>query len=85
MIGYSTSQYSNNLAISCNLRGKKYDRDEYEQRAEHIHIIRNKIEVIVKYYLIDWRLILKEIIHFFRQIKHHSNTHNQHNRKEESA
>ena len=85
MIRHSTSQNSNNFTISCNLRSKKYDRNEYEQRTEHIHIIRNKIEVIVKYYLIDWCLILKEIIHFLRQIKHHRNTHNQHNRKEECA
>ena len=85
MIAHTAGQHGYNLTITRYLGSEKYHRYEYEQWAEHIHIIRNKIQVIVKYDLIDRSLILKKIIQFLCQVKHYGNTHNQHNRKEECA
>ena len=85
MVTHAACQDSYNLTIACYFGRKEYHRNEYEQRTEHIHIIGDKIQVIVKHDLVDRSLILKEIIQFLRQIEHHSNTHNQHNRKEECA
>ena len=85
MINYPACQNGNNLTITRYLRGEENHRNEYEQRTEHIHKIWNKIQVIIKDNLPQWRLILKEFVHLLRQVKHHCDTHNQHNRKEECA
>ena len=85
MVAHTACQDGYNLTIARYFGGEEYHRYEYEQWTEHIHIVWNKIQVIVKYNLIDRGLILEKIIQFLCQIKHHGNTHNQHNRKEESA
>ena len=85
MIANATRQNGNDLAITRQFGCKEDNRDEYEQRTEHIHKIRNKIDVIIKDNFFYRYLILKEIVHFLCQIKYYSNTHDKHNRKEECA
>ena len=75
MIANATRQNGNDLAITRQFGCKEDNRDEYEQRTEHIHKIRNKIEVVVENNLFERSLILEEIVHLLGQVKYNSNTH----------
>ena len=79
------SQHSDNLRITRHLGCEIDDRDEDEQRAEHIHIIRNEGQVIIKDNLLERHLVLEEIVHLLREVKDHGNREDEHNREEEGA
>lgn len=85
MITDSAGENGDNLAVACHLGSEENDGDEYEQRAEHIHKIGYKIDVIVKNDFFEWGLILKEVIHFFGEVEDNGNTHYQHNGEEKCA
>ena len=48
MIAYSTCENSNDFRICSHLGSKEDDSDEHEQRTEHVHEIRNEIQIIIK-------------------------------------
>ena len=57
---------------------EKNNRYENEQRTEHVHIIRQKRDVVVKDNLSQRHLALEEIIHFLCQVKDDGNRQNEH-------
>ena len=79
----SCRHHSNNFTIACQFGCKENHRDKYEQRTEHIGVVGNKRQVIVKYNLFGRHLVLKEIIHFLRQVEDNGNAQNQYNREKE--
>ena len=85
MVADTTGQDGNNLAITRQLRCEENHRDEDEQRTEHIHEVRDEVQVVVKDDLPDCHLILEEVIQLLRQVEHDGNTHDEHNREDECA
>ena len=73
------------LRITRHLTGKENDGNEDEQRAEHIHVIGNKRQVIIKDYFAQRNLVFKEIVHLLRQVKDDRDRQNEHDRKKERA
>ena len=85
MITDSGSHHSNDFGVTGELGCEEDDRDEYEQRTEHIHIIRYEVEIIIEDNLLQRHLIIIEVIEFLSQVEDDGNTHDKHNREEESA
>ena len=85
MITNAASHDGNDLAIARQLRGEEDHRDEDKQRTEHIHEVRDEVQVVVKDDLSYTHLIFKEVVQLLCQVEHHGDTHDQHNRKEECA
>ena len=79
---HTRSQYGDNLGVACQFTGEENDGNEYEQLAEHIHIIRYKIEVIVKHNLPKRHLVVVESVHLLRQVEHNGNRHHQNDGEE---
>ena len=85
MVTHSRRLNGNNFGIACQFGSEEDDRDEDEQRTEHVHVVRNKRQVIIKYNLLQRDLVLEEIVHLFRQVENDGDTEYQHNREEERA
>ena len=49
---YSSGQYGNDLRVGSKFGCKENNRNEYEHRAEHIHVIWDKVCVVIEDYLI---------------------------------
>ena len=77
--------HSDDLRIRRQLGREKDNRNEDEQRTEHIHIIRYKIEIVVNNDLAQRNLLLKEVVYLLGDIKHNSYRQNQHYREKERS
>ena len=85
MIADSCSMHGDDLRVARQLGRKKYDRNEDEQAAEHIHVIRDEGEIIVQDNLAQRNLVLKEIVHLLRQVENDCNREDEHDGKKERA
>ena len=83
MVTHACGLDRDDFRISRHLAGKEDDGDEDEQRTEHIHVIRDKRQVIIKDYLLERHLVLKEIVHLLRHVEYDSDRQNQHDREKE--
>ena len=83
MVTHTCGLDGDDLRITRHLAGKEDDGDEDEQRTEHIHVIRDKRQVIIEDYLLERHLVLKEIVHLLRHVKYDSDRQNQHDREKE--
>ena len=85
MVADATRQDGNNLAITRQLRGEEDHRDEDEQRTEHIHEVRDEIQIVVENNLAHSHLVLEEVIKLLREVENNGNTHDEHDRENERA
>ena len=81
----TTGENGNDFTITRHLGGEEDNRNEYEQRAEHIHKVGHEIDVVVEDDFFDGCLILEEVVEFLCKVEDNGNTHYQHNREEECA
>ena len=77
--------HGDKLRVARQFTGEENDGNEDEQRTEHIHVERQEGQVIVVNDLVKRHLVLEEIVHFLRQVKHDRNRKNEHDREEERA
>ena len=85
MVTDACRMYRDDLRVARQLAREKNDRDEDEQRAEHIHVIRDEWQVIIENNLVQRNLVLEEIVHLLRQVKDDRDRQNEHDGKEERA
>ena len=85
MIADPCSVHGDDLRVARQLGCKENDRDEDEQAAEHIHVIRDEGEIVVQDDLAQRNLVLKEIIHLLRQVENDCNREDEHDGKKERA
>ena len=75
----------NDFRISRHLRSEEYHRYEYEQRAEHIHEVRDKVHIIVKDDGFERGFLSHKVIDSFTDIEDDHDTDNEEQRNEERA
>ena len=85
VITHSRRLNSDDLRVTRHLAREIDHRDEDEQGTEHVHVIRNERQVIIQDDLLQRHLVLEEIVHLLRQVKHDGDRKNEHDRKEERA
>ena len=73
------------LRVAGHFAGEEDNGNEDEQRTEHIHVIRDERQVIIKNDFAQRYLILKEIVHLLREVKYDGDRQNEHDGKEERA
>ena len=81
----STGQYGDDLRIRSHLGCKEYYRNEHEQRAEHIHEVRNKVYIIVKDDGFERRFLGHKVINSLTDIEDDHNTDDEEQRHKEGA
>ena len=81
----STREDSHDFRIGGHLRCKEYNRDEYEQRTEHIHEIWHKIDVIVKDNRLQGSLLADKVINLLTDVEDDDNADDKKQRHKESG
>lgn len=81
----SAGKNGNYLCIRRHLRGKEDYRYEYEQRAEHIHKVRDKVYIIVKDDGFERGLLGHKVIDSFTDIEDDHNTDDEQQRHKKGA
>ena len=80
----ATRKDGDDLAVGSHPGREEYDRDEYEQRAEHIHEIRHEVDVIVEYDSVQRGFFLNEVIHLLAYVEDNDNADDKQQGYEES-
>ena len=80
----AAGEYGYDFGISGHLRGEENHRDEYEQCAEHIHEIRDEIEVIVEDDGFQRRFLAHKVIDFLAYVENDDYADDQNQCHEES-
>ena len=62
------------LRIRSHLRGEEYDRDEHEQRTEHIHKIWNEVHIIIEYDSPERSFLLDKVVNPLTDIEYDYDT-----------
>ena len=83
MVTDARGVHGDDLRVAGQFGGKEYSRDEDEQRAEHVHVVRQEGQVVLEDDLLERNLVLKEIVHFLREVEDDRNRQNQHDREKE--
>ena len=79
----SAGQYTDYLRIRRHPRGKENDRNEYEQRTEHIHEIRYEVQIIIEDNGLYRCLSGHEIVHLLADVEDYHDSDNEQNRDKE--
>ena len=74
---HARREHGNDFGVLRQLRGKENHGDEDEERTEQIRIIRNEVQVIVKYDSLQRSLIVDEMVDILIYIEYHRNGDNQ--------
>ena len=85
MVTHASCLHGDDFRVACQFAGEIDDGDEDEQRAEHIHVIRDQGQIVVEDDFLQRHLIFKEIVHLLREIEYDGYRQNEHDREEERA
>ena len=80
---YTTGKYGHDLRIRCHLRSKEDYRNEHEQRTEHVHEVRNEIQIIVENDLFQRSFLRYEVIDLLTDIEDDNDTDDKEQRDKE--
>ena len=83
MVTDTCGVHGDDLRVAGQFGGKEDDRNEDEQRAEHVHVVRKEGQVVLEDDLLERNLVLKEIVHFLREVEDDRDRQNQHDREKE--
>ena len=81
----SAGKDRNDLSVSRHLRREEYDRDEHEQRAEHVHEVRHEVDVIVEDDGLQRRFLAHEIVDLLADVEDDDDADDQDQGHEERA
>ena len=77
--GNTSCQHGDDFRIASQLGSEEDDGDEYEQGTKQVGEIRHEVHVIIKYYRLEWSMVLCEFRQVFVYVKHDGYGNNQHN------
>jgi hypothetical protein len=80
----SAGKYGYDFGVCRHLGGKEDNRYEYEQRREHIHEVRDKVEIIVKDDSLQGSLLGNKVVNLLTDIEYDNDTDDQNKRDKES-
>lgn len=78
-------QHSDDLGVSCHLRSKEDDRDEYEQCTEEIGKVGDEVEIIIKHNSMQRGMVLRKLCQILIDIKDNGDADDQRNGKDIST
>ena len=81
----SAGEYGHDLRVRGHLRGEEDDRDEHEQRAEHVHEVWYEVDVVVEYDGLQRRFLADEVIDLLADVEYDDNADDQNQRHKEGA
>ena len=81
----SAGKDRNDLSVSRHLRREENDRDEHEQRAEHVHEVGHEVDVIVEDYGLQRRFLAHEIVDLLADVEDDDDADDQDQGHEERA
>ena len=81
----TTGKYGDYLGVGGHLRGEEYDRNEHEQRTEHVHEVRNEVEIVVEDDSPERSLLLDKVIDSLADIEDDDDADYQKQRYDEGA
>ena len=80
---YSAGEDGDNLRVGSHFRCEENNRNEHEQRAEHIHEVWHKIDVIIEYNGPQWRFLTHELIDLLTDVEDDDDADDQKQRHKE--
>ena len=72
-IAHTAGQDRDDLAVSSHPGCEKYDCDEHEQRAEHVHEVRHPIDVVIQNDRLQRSLVLNEMVDLLAYVEDDDN------------
>ena len=81
----SAGKDRNDFGVSRHLRSEEYDRDEHEQRAEHVHEVGHEVDVIVEDDGLQRRFLAHEIVDLLADVEDDDDADDQDQGHEERA
>ena len=66
---YSAGKYGDNLRVRSHLGSKEYDRNEHEQRTEHVYEVRHEVHVVVKDNCLEGSFLGHEVIDLLTDVE----------------
>ena len=79
----SAGEDGDNLRVGSHFRCEENHRNEHEQRTEHIHEVRYKVDVIVEYDSPQWRFLAHELIDLLTDVEDDDDADDQKQRHKE--
>ena len=81
----SAGQDCHDLRVGGHLRREEYDRNEHEQRAEHVHEVWDEVDIIVEDDRLQRRLLAHEIVDLLADVEDDDDADDQDQSHEEGA
>ena len=82
---HTAGKYSNDFGVGCHLGRKEYDRNEHEQRTEHVDEVRHEVHVVVKDDRPQRRFLGHEVIDLLADVEDDDDADDKKQRHEEGS
>ena len=82
---HTTGKYGHNFRVSGHLGREENDRNEHEQRAEHVDKVRYEVHIIIKDYSSQRGFLGHKVIDLLTDIKNDDNADDENQRHKESS
>ena len=79
----SAGQDGDDLRVGRHLGSEEYHRNEHEQRGEHVHEVRDEVQIIVEYDCMQRRFLCHEIVYLLADVEDDDDSDDQKQRNEE--